>query len=95
MGYKRRQSFCVACGQPTPAFELFEGVFDEVSVLVQRGIQRARCFTMNARWNLDMHALTLGLLDNRVAVVSFVCNQMRGVEPVDQLVSFCTIRSGT
>lgn len=66
-----------------------------MSVLIQRGIQRARFFTMNARWNLDTHALTLGLLDNRVAVVPFVCNQMLGVDSVDQLVSFRTIRSGT
>ncbi len=42
-----------------------------------------------------MHPLTLGLLDNCVAVVPFICNQMLGVEPVDQLISFCAIRSGT
>ena len=45
--------------------------------------------------NNDFHALSFGLLRDRITVITTICQQILGSYPLDQAVNLCAIRSGT
>lgn len=45
--------------------------------------------------NDGLHALALGLFENRIGIVAPICQQIIGCDAFDQAASLCTIRAGT
>ena len=85
----------ISGGDATPPLEMQEGVFDQVAQLVEvfvLGPWRGSVFS-----GRDHHgpALTASLLDDRLAVIAFIRDQMLGREACDQAASLRTIRRGT
>ena len=88
-------SLCISSGNPTPSFDVQEGVFDQMPQFVGVLVIVARQLAVAARRNLCLHALAGGLLHDRVAVVAFVGDQVFGRQTLDQRASRCAIRHGT
>ena len=94
-GEERGGVFGVSCGDTAPPFEMQEGVFDQMPQLVKVFVIRSLHGSVFARRNDRRHALLSCLLDDRVTVVAFVCQQIIGLHARDQAVSLRTIRCGT
>ena len=60
--------------------------------LVEMLVIGALYFAVLARRNLHLHPLLLGLVNDGVAIVATVSNEMLGFQPFDQLESFATVR---
>lgn len=88
-------AFGVTSGNSAPFFEIAKGVFHQVPQFVEVLIPDARLFAVFARRNLCLHALSRRLLDNGVAVISLVGDQMFGRQALNQPASLRTIRHGT
>lgn len=85
----------VTSGNSAPLFEIAEGVFHQMPQFVEILIPDSRLFAVFSRRNLRLHALSFGLLDDGVAVIPLVGNEMLCRQPLNQAVSLCTIRHGT
>ena len=72
-----------------------DGIFYQVPQFVEVSVIFPLLFTVFARRNLRLHVLPRGLLDDVIAVVSLVGDQMLGRQPFDQFASLRTIRHGT
>ncbi|SDZ04715.1 hypothetical protein SAMN05421755_10929 [Nitrosomonas sp. Nm33] len=87
--------FSVSCGNAAPSFQVQEGIFDQVSGLIQIFIIRPLNTTVFLRRDYGLHALSFCLIKNSIAVIVFVRNQLIGMKPLDQVASLRAIRSGT
>ena len=70
-------------------------VFDEVAVPVKMLVIASLLFSVFARWDHGAHALGRGLLDDGIAVVALVGQQVFGTESFNQLCSLRAICGGT
>lgn len=89
------RAFGVSGSDCPPAFDVEKSIFHQVPQFVEVPVIGARLFAVTARRNLRLHALSGGLLQDGVAVVSFVGDQMLGRQSFDQRASARTIRHGT
>ena len=87
--------FGVACRDATPAFEVEEGIFDQMPQLVQILVVMPLSCAVFLRWDDGVHPLRLRLFEDRVGVVALVGQKMFRRKPLDQLCSLCAIRGGT
>lgn len=78
----------IACSQAAPLFEMQKSVFDQVTQPVQLFVVMTWILAVPARRDLRFHALLRGLLDNGIAVIALVRDQMFGFQPLDQAASF-------
>ena len=85
----------VSCGDAAPAFEMQEGIFDEMAQLIKLLIIFPLKLAVFLWRNDGLHTLVFGLLQDSVAVVAFVREQVIGINSFNQAVSLCAIRSGT
>lgn len=83
-GEERGQVLGVAGGNAAPLLEMQECVFNQVPLAIQVFVEFAWRLAIFARRNLCPHSLCLGLLNNRVAVVALVGDQMLGTQTFDQ-----------
>ena len=94
-GEERGCVFDVSCGDAAPALEMQERVFDQMAQLVKVFvICPFRGPVVSRRYDRD-HALALRLIHNRIAVISFVGDQVIGAHAFDQAASLRAIRPGT
>lgn len=87
--------FGVARGDAAPALQVQKRIFHQMPAFVQVLIVRALDGAVLAWGNDHAHPLALGLLDERVAVVPPVGDQVRGTLLVDQARRMPAIRLGT
>ena len=87
--------FGIAGGDPAPAFEMQECVLDQMPQFVQVLVVQSLRGSVSSGGNHHGHAPACGLLDDRIAVVAFIGNQMRGRDPVYQAASLRAICHGT
>lgn len=72
-----------------------ECVLDQMPQFVQVLVVRSLGGSVVSGRDHRVHALTFGLLDNRIAVVPFIGNQVVRRDAFDQAASLRTIRCGT
>ena len=77
-GQERGSVFGVARGDAAPALQVQEGVFHQVPALVQVPIIGTLDRAVLSWRNDRVHAMCLDMLDEGVAIVSPVGDQMRG-----------------
>lgn len=94
-GEERRAVFGVSCRDPAPSFEHQERVFDQMAQLIQLLVVRSLLFSVLLRWDYRPHTLGVGLVEDRVGIIAFIRDQMRGIDAFDQATSLCAICSGT
>ena len=94
-GEEGRRVFGISSGNAAPPLEMQEGVFDQVAQLVEVFIVWPLCDPVFPRRDHRVHALGCGLLDNRIAVIAFIGNQVVRRDAVDQAASLRTICCGT
>jgi len=87
--------FGVSSRDAAPAFELQEGVLDQMPQFVQIFVVRSLRGSVFSGWNHHVHAPACGLLDDRIAVVAFISDQVLGRDACDQAASLRAIRCGT
>jgi len=87
--------FGVSGGDTAPAFEIQECVLDQMPQFVQCLVVRPWRDSVVSGRNHHVHAPACGLLDDRVAVVAFIGNQMLGHDPFHQAASLRAICHGT
>lgn len=94
-GEERGGIFGVSCGDSAPSFEVQESVLDEVAEFVDAFVIQPLHDTVFLQRDDGVHAALLRQIKDCVGIVTLVCNQMSGVDPLDQAASLCTIRCGT
>lgn len=72
-----------------------EGVFDEVPQLVERFVIGPLMFPVVARRDHGLHPLLVRLLDDGIAVVATIRQQMLRRDSLNQARSLCAISPGT
>ena len=87
--------FGVAGGNAPPAFEVEEGIFDQMAQLVERPVVVPLNFAMLPGRYYRLHALFGSLFEDRVGVIAAISEQMVGGDSLDQGQSLSAIRSGT
>lgn len=87
--------FGVSGGDPAPAFEMQECVLDQMPQFVQFLVVRSLRGSVFSGRNHRVHAPACGLIDDRIAVVACIGNQMRGRDPFHQAASLRAICHGT
>ena len=70
-------------------------VLNEMAVPIEVIVIASLRLSVFARWDHDAHALSSGLLDDGIAVVALVGQQVFGAEPFNQLCSLRAICCGT
>ena len=75
---ERRQPFGVARSDAPPLLDMQKRVLDEMALLVEMSIIVTLHYPVLSRRDHRLHALLLGLRDDRIAVVAFVGDQMLG-----------------
>lgn len=81
---KGGQILGIARCDAAPLLEVQERIFDEVTQAIQVFVEVARRLAVLAGRNLRPHSLVLCLLDNRVAVVAFIGDQVLRAQAFDQ-----------
>ena len=94
-GEERSGIFGVSRCDTAPSFEMQKGVFDQVAQCVEVFIIGSLQGSVFTRRNHGRHALFPRLLDNRIAVVAFIGQQIIRFHARDQAISLRTIRCGT
>lgn len=94
-GEERGQILGVACCDAAPLLDVQEGVLHQVSQAIEMLVVMALDLAIFARRNLCLHPQLLGLLDDGIAVIALVRDQMFSTQSLDQCASFCTIRPGS
>ena len=94
-GEKGIGSFCISSGDSAPSFDVQEGIFHQMPQLVEVFVIVARLFAVATWRNLDLHTLCGGPLQDGIAVISFVGDQMLSHQSFGQRSSARTIRHGT
>lgn len=87
--------FCISCGNAAPSFQVQEGIFDQVSGLIQIFIIQPLSTTVFLWRDDGLHALSFCLVNNSIAIIASVCNQLIGIKPLNQAASLRAIRLGT
>lgn len=87
--------FGVSGGDTSPPFKMQECVFDQMPQFVQFLVVRSLSGSVVSGRDHRGHTLACGLLDDRMAVVAFISDQMLGRDACDQAASLRTIRCGT
>lgn len=87
--------FGVSGGDTAPAFEMQECVLDQMSQFVQFFVVRSLRGSVFSGRNHRVHAPACGLLNERIAVVAFIGNQMLCRDPFHQAASLRAICHGT
>jgi hypothetical protein len=87
--------FRVAGGNAPPAFEVEEGIFHQMTQLVEIPVVFPLDFAVFPGRYHRFHALLGGLLKDRVGVITSVGQQMFGGDSLDQGRSLSAIRRGT
>jgi len=85
----------VSRGNAAPALEIQESVFDQMARFIQVFVIRPLHDAVFSRRDHGLHALIFGPLDDGVAVVSFIGDQIIGAHAFDQPVSLRAISPGT
>ena len=94
-GEERGSVFGVSCRDAAPSFEVKERVLDQLTPFVKVFIVRSLRGSVFARRDDRRHSLFSRLLDNRIAVIALVGEQIIGFQSRDQTVSLRAIRCGT
>jgi hypothetical protein len=94
-GQKRIGPFRIAGSDPSPPFEMQEGVLDQVPQLIQVLVIRPLFLAIFPRRDLHLHALATCLLHDGITVIAFIGQQVLGTAPLDQSASRRAIRLGT
>jgi hypothetical protein len=87
--------FGVSGGDTPPTFEMQECVLDQMPQFVQVLVVRSLGGSVVSGRDHRVHSLAGGLIDDRLAVVAFISDQMLGRDACDQAASLRTIRCGT
>ncbi len=87
--------FGVSCGDAAPSFQVQEGVFDEVAKFVELFIIRPLNDTVFLGWYDRLDVLALRLIDESIAVVATIRQQIVRAQSFDQAASLCAICRGT
>jgi len=87
--------FGIACCDATPAFEVEEGVLDQMPQFVQILVIRSLGCAVFLRWDDGVHPLSLCLFEDCIGVIALVGQKMFRRKPLDQLCSLCAISGGT
>ena len=94
-GEERGRVFGVSGGDAAPALEVQERVFNQMPQLVTVVVVRPLGRAVFARWNHHRPTLACGLIDDRIAIIPFVGNQMFRRDPFNQAASLRAICRGT
>jgi len=89
---ERIKALGVTSCDATPTLDVPKGVFYQVPVPIEVPVVLARFFAAATRWNLYLHTLASRSLNDGVAVIPSVDNQVLGINAFDQ--RFYIIRSG-
>ena len=87
--------FGVSGSDTTPALEMQECVLDQMPKFVQVFVVQSLRGSVSSGRNHHVHAPACGLIDDRIAVVAFIGNQMRCRDPFQQATSLRAICHGT
>ena len=87
--------FGVSGGDTPPAFEMQECVLDPMPQFVQIHVVTSWRGSVFSGRNHCFHTPTCGLIDDRIAVVAFIGNQMLCCDPFHQAASLRAICHGT
>ena len=79
---ERRQPFGAARSDAPPLHDVRKCVRDEMALLVEVSMIGTLHFSFLSRRAHRLHALLLGLRDDRIAVVAFVGDEMLGLKSV-------------
>ena len=85
----------VSGGDATPALEVQERVFNQMPQLVQFLVVRSLRGSVSSGRNHRRHTLAFGLIDDRIAIIPFVGNQMFRRDSFNQAASLRAICRGT
>lgn len=92
---ERRSAFRIASRNSSPSLEMQKGVLHQVPQFVELFVILSLLFPVLSRRNLCLHALLYRLLNNRVAVVPLVRQQILCGHSLDEFASLRAICCGT
>ena len=87
--------FCITRGNAAPPLEVQESILNEVAQFIDFFVIFALYFTIFPRWNHRLHTLFFSLINNYIAVITAICQQIFRGETLDQAACKRTIRCGT
>lgn len=87
--------FGVSGGDPAPPLEMQECVLDPMPQLVQLLVVKSLRSSVFSGRNHHVHASACGLIDECIAVIAFIGNQMLCRDPFHQAASLRAICHGT
>ena len=92
---KRGRIFRIPCGDTSPTLQFQEGIFNKVSKPIKIPIVMAQSFaTFSRRDDRTYSSLSEGC-NQRVAIISFICQKIFGIYSFDKPVSLRAICNGT
>ena len=94
-GKEGRHVLRVTRRNAAPTLEIQKSVFNQMAMFVQCFVIESLLFAVLAWRNDRVHALRLGLLNNGIAIVALVGQQILGCHAINQWQSLCAICTGT
>ena len=92
---KEGRVFCISCGDTSPALQFQRGIFDNVPKAIKIFIVRTQTFPTFVRWDDRVYTGLLERLDQRIAIISLICQKVLGIYSLDKPTSLRTICNGT
>lgn len=77
--------FGVSCCNAAPSFEHQERIFDEVAQFVKVFVVEPLMDAVFLWWNDGVHALGSGLFNDRIGIITFIGDEILGINAFDQL----------
>jgi hypothetical protein len=94
-GQIRGGSLGVPGGDASPAFEVENGVFNQMTQFVEVSVIVALDESVLSGWDYGVHVLSCRLFEDGIGVVTSVGQKMFGPQAFDQVAGLRTIRRGT
>ena len=91
---KRSSVLGVSCGNAAPLFQMEKGVFHQMLEFVELFVVLPLMFTISLGRNNTLHLVLLGLVNNRVGIVSAISQKMLSIKTLYEERYLCTIRAG-
>lgn len=83
-GKKRRGIFCIACCNAPPAFQIQEGVFNQMALFIKLLIIWALNLPIAFRWNHCLNIVCLGIIEDFIRIIAPICKKYFHIQPLKQ-----------
>ena len=87
--------FCITGGDPSPSFDVKEGVLDKVPEAVEILVIGALGYSVSLWGDNRVHSLPLGKIEDGIGIVPPVCQKVLCAYAFDKVDSLSAIRCGT